>query len=68
MTESETFLPKISKKELEELTGTWDYLYAILDLYFDEMDDKGDDYVWERVNDDQAVLLIYRNLSAQIGN
>ena len=68
MTESETFLPKISKKELEELTDTWDYLYAILDLYFDEMDDKGDDYVWERVNDDQAVLLIYRNLSAQIGN
>ena len=31
MTESETFLPKISKKELEELTDTWDYLYAILD-------------------------------------
>ena len=68
MTESETFLPKISKKELEELTDTWDYLYAILDLYFDGMDDKGDGYVWERVNDDQAVLLIYRNLSAQIGN
>ena len=66
MTENETFLPKISRKKLEELTDAWDYLYAILDLYFDEMDDKWDDYVWERVNDDQAVLLIYRNLSDQV--
>jgi len=40
MTENETFLPKISRKKLEELTDAWDYLYAILDLYFDEMDDK----------------------------
>ena len=68
MTENETFLPKISRKKLEELTDPWDYFYAILDLYFDEMDDKWDDYVWERVNDDQAVLLIYRNLSAQVSN
>ena len=43
---NETFLPKISGKNLAKITDDWDFLFAILDLYYDEMEKNGEKSVF----------------------
>ena len=62
---NETFLPKISGKNLAKITDDWDFLFAILDLYYDEMEKNGEKSVFSRVNDHQAILLIFNDLYGQ---
>ena len=64
----DTFLPKISQKNLTKLTDDWDFLFAILDLYYDEMEKNGEKSVFSRVNDYQAILLIFNDLYGQVTN
>lgn len=61
------FLPKISKKDLE-IKDSWDFLYAILGVYFDWMEKEWEEFVFENLSDEQATLYIYRNLDAQVTN
>lgn len=65
---NETFLPKISGKNLAKITDDWDFLFAILDLYYDEMEKNGEKSVFSRVNDHQAILLIFNDLYGQVTN
>ncbi len=65
---NETFLPKISEKNLTKITDDWDFLFAILDLYYDEMEKNGEKSVFSRVNDHQAILLIFNDLYGQVTN
>lgn len=65
---NETFLPKISGKNLTKITDDWDFLFAILDLYYDEMEKNGEKSVFSRVNDHQAILLIFNDLYGQVTN
>lgn len=65
---NETFLPKISGKNLAKITDDWDFLFAILDLYYDEMEKNGEKSVFSRINDHQAILLIFNDLYGQVTN
>ena len=65
---NETFLPKISGKNLANITDDWNFLFAILDLYYDEMEKNGEKSVFSRVNDHQAILLIFNDLYGQVTN
>lgn len=65
---NETFLPKISGKNIAKITDDWDFLFAILDLYYDEMEKNGEKSVFSRVNDHQAILLIFNDLYGQVTN
>lgn len=66
--EQKKILPEISRKELESQTDNWDYIYLILDLFYKEIWEKWEEYFWDNINDNQAILTIYDYLSWQVNN
>lgn len=65
--ENKTFLPEISRKKFEKNVDAWDYFYAILELYFEEMDSRWDE-VFSEMTDSAVMLYIFRNLDAEVRN
>lgn len=58
---------KINKAELDKAEDTWDYLFAILQKYY-QLWDAEPDKVVENFNNEQHSLLAYATLDGQVRN